>query len=268
MVRVMREVRSGAVLEKEIYCVPDGTKLSKKTEPADKEPLTAEEKAEMCRRKSERLFIRKVNASFTHRSYYLTLTYNDFDLPTDYETAERNLANFLRRLKRWQPGIKYVAVTGYGRKTNRLHHHLIIDGDYINENKVLELWTAGTVKRIEPLRKHNYYNSIDHGEDFTGLAIYLHNHSNAKTKGKRWKESRNISSPVVDKPRELKREVTTDKPPRAPKGYVYMSCYQSDYHQGGYISFKYVRETADIDRLVKTCNCGSLTTTGGIENGS
>lgn len=260
--RVMRAIRSGAVLEKEVYCVPDGRKLTKKTEPpVDKEPLTTEEKAEICRRKSERLFIRKVNSTFTSRSYYVTLTYDDFNLPVEYSQAERNLDNFLRRLKRWQPELRYVAVTGYGQKSNRLHHHLIIDGNYIDTNKVLELWTAGSVKRIEPLRNHNYYNGIDYGEDYTALAIYLHRHSNAKPKGKRWKESRNIVSPVMEKPQEVKREINLERPPKAPKGYRYVGYYQSDFNQGGYISFKYVRETADMVCLSETCNCGSLTTT-------
>lgn len=267
--RVIREVSAGAVIEKEIFCVPDGCKLTKKTEPKEELPKTPEEKAEANRKKSERRFIRKVNSSFTSRSFYITLTYDDFALPISYEEAEKLIANFLRRLKRWQPNLRAVTVTGYGRESNRLHHHLILDGDYIDIDKLLEMWTFGSIKRAERLRHHNYYNGIDCGEDFTGLAVYLHAHSNAKTKGKRWKEAGKLSEPIKDKPRELKIELSGDKPPRAPKGYKYIGIYESGFNQNKYISFKYVRDVGleedDFKRgrqpFSSTCNWCRFATT-------
>lgn len=246
--RVIREVRSGSVLEKEIFTVPDGSHLTKRTEPKEEPVKTAEERAEINRRKSERIFIRKINSSFTSQSWYVTLTYRDFDLPLSYGEAERCLENFLRRLKRWAPGVRYIAVTGYGKQSSRLHHHLIIDGNGIDGEKLLELWTAGDVKRAERLRHNNYYDGKNCGEDFTGLAVYLHAHSNAKAKGKRWKESRNVAKPFKDTPRPLKRELSEEKPPKAPKGYRFVGVYVSDFH-AQYISFKYVKiqnEQAEI----------------------
>lgn len=240
--RVMRDVKSGAVLEKEIYFVPENIKLTKKTEPKDKKELTPEEKSENNRKKSEKNFVRIFNNNFDKGSWYLTFTFDDEHLPLTWEEASRIADNYLRRVKRWDPSVKYLLVIGRGRGTDRLHVHAIIDGTYIDDVKMLELWTDGTIKRAEHLREHNFYDGVDCGQDFTGLAVYLHKHNNAEHKGKRWKQSRNLIAPTKDKPRETKREYKEDKPPRAPEGYKFVGCYQSNYQQGGYISFKYVRE--------------------------
>lgn len=245
--RVMREVKSGAVLEKEIYFVPENIKLTKKTEPKDKKDLTPEEKAENNRKKSEKNFVRIVNNNFTKNSLYGTFTHDDEHLPETWEEANRNADNFLRKIKRWDPSVRYVLVIGRGRGTDRLHIHIIIDGTYITKEKLLELWDKGSIKRVETLREHNFYDGVDCGQDFTGLAVYLHKHNNAEHKGKRWKQSRNLIPPTKDKPKETKREYTEGKPPRAPEGYIFVGSYQSNYQQGGYISFKYVRDIKKIE---------------------
>lgn len=76
-----------------------------------------------------------------------------------------------------------MLVTGFGSRSGRLHHHLIVSD--VSESDILNKWTFGEIAKVEHLRKDNYYNGVNHGEDFTALAIYLHQHTPTEHKGKR-----------------------------------------------------------------------------------
>lgn len=95
---------------------------------------------------SQNNMIRIVNANFTESDYKLDLTYATEHHPESDEAAERELKNYLRRLKHWRkknglPALKYVAVTEKGKKLGRFHHHLIVND---MPAKVLkEMWTNG-----------------------------------------------------------------------------------------------------------------------------
>jgi len=100
-------------------------------------------------------------------------------------------------------------------------------------------WEFGSVLRIEHLREHNYYDGIDHGQDYTGLANYLFDHWTPEQGGHRWKQTRNARKPEREEAKEIKREYTEAKPPRAPKGYILVETKSTKY---GYLYFKYVLE--------------------------
>lgn len=232
-----KRIFSGAVCEIEIFNAADTR--SPVPEPKPVKLRTEEERAEYNRRKSEKRFIRLVNTNFDHNAYYVTLTYDKEHLPASYEEAERNLDNYKRRLKRNNPNAKIIAVTGRGKHSGRLHHHLIISG--AAESDIIGKWEHGEIARAEHLRPHNYYNGEDFGEDYTGLAEYLFAHTEEVTKGRRWKQTKNLEQPKEEKPKKVCKAYSERKPPKAPKGYKLVSVYTSDYYGSGYIQFKFVR---------------------------
>ncbi len=60
-------------------------------------------------------------------TYYLTLTYSDFDLPPNGELMKTDLQDFLKRLrKNTNIKLRYFAVGEYGDKKGRPHYHLLV----------------------------------------------------------------------------------------------------------------------------------------------
>lgn len=237
MCRYKKRTFSGAVCEIEIYNGFDGR--SPKLKPAPVNIRTEKERREYNRRKSEKHFIRVVNTNFTHNDYYVTATYSNELLPDSFDEAENNLNNYVRRLRRTNPQAKIIAVTGYGKRSRRLHHHLIISG--VAESDILSKWNGGEIIRAERLREHNYYNGIDYGEDFTALAAYLHAHTPDNVKGRRWKQTKTIQQPKEEKPQKVRRIYSEYKPPKAPEGFTLQEIHTSEYYGSGYICFKYIR---------------------------
>ena len=235
-----RVTRSGSVYELEFYPVSETVRDFSKSKPEPVNVRTPEEKARYNNHKSEKHFVRLINTNFTSTAYYVTLTYDNEHLPQGYTEAVKNLDNYIRRLRYSNPHSKIVAVTGYGSRLGRLHHHLIISG--VSEGDILGKWLLGDIAKVEHLRKDNYYNGINHGEDFTSLAIYLHQHTPTEHKGKRWKQTKNIQQPIQEKAKQVKRVYSPERPPKAPKGFMFVEARTSDYYKSGYVYFKYVRE--------------------------
>jgi len=230
-----RVTRSGVVYEAEIYSVSDCVKNIKESKPKPDNIRTPEEKKNYNNHKSEKHFVRLVNTNFNSSAYYVTLTYDEEHLPLTYEEACNILSNYIRRLQRNNPNVAIIAVTGFGKSNGRLHHHLIILG--ASEDDILNKWKHGSIKRAEHPRKHNFYNGIDCGEDFTGLAVYLHGHTPAEHKGKRWKQTKNLKKPQQEKAKTVLRSYGLNKPPKAPKGFILVESKTSNYYCG-YMYFK------------------------------
>ena len=114
--------------------------------------------------------------------FSLLLLKMTLDAENEVHTAEemrRVRDNLVRRMQYHYPKAKIVVVYGRGKTTNRFHLHLVTEG--IPEEAIGELWGLGSVIEVRHLRKHNYYideqgNKVDHGQDYTALASYLHAH--------------------------------------------------------------------------------------------
>lgn len=88
--------------------------------------------------------IRLANTNFTDNDLFVTLSYTEETLPKNLEEAKKKLSNFLKRLRRrlkkeGLPQLKYIATIQYGKKTGKIHHHLIMNGD-LSRDVVEELW--------------------------------------------------------------------------------------------------------------------------------
>ena len=149
---------------------------------------TSEMQKRLNQRNSERKLIRLLNTNFTKKDIRFDLTYDDCHYPNSPEDALRQMQNFLRRVKRYRvkhemSELKYVAVTEIGKKTGRLHHHIVMSGG-IDLDVLDEMWGRGYTT-VKPLRFNEF--------GITGIAKYL---IKEPILGKRWCASRNLKKPV------------------------------------------------------------------------
>lgn len=172
----------GDYLEVDIYPVFEYQRgRSKKRKP------TSETQKKLNQRNAERKLIRLLNTNFTKRDIRFDLTYSDECYPDTPQDAQRELQNFLRRIKRYRkrhemPDLKYVAVTEIGKRTARVHHHIVMSGG-IDINTLADIWGRGYTT-AKPLQ----FN--EHG--IIGIAKYM---VKEPILGKRWCASRNLEQP-------------------------------------------------------------------------
>ena len=234
MQRVKRRTFSGVVCEQEVYNVPDRIKSLEKAEPRPR--FKNEEERELHRIGiSRRKHARRINENYGPTSLYSTLTLDNESEVHTFDEARRIRDLYVRRLKYHAPDAKINIYMGRGKTTFRIHFHMISEG--VSEKLIRDLWGLGDVLRIEHLREHNYYNGVDYGRDYTGLANYLFDHWTPEQGGHRWKQTKNLKRPEREEPTVVKRNYSTTRPPRPPKGYVLV---ESKETQWGYLYFKYV----------------------------
>ncbi len=236
MLVVKKRTFSGVICEQEIYRISKRSEGYGNAKPRlrfKNEEEREHHKEEISRRWHARLF----NENFDPSAWYGTLTFDDENEIFNFNEARYIGDLFVRRLKYKYPDAVIFLYCGRGKSTHRIHFHIVAKG--IPREYIVKQWRYGSVVRIDPLRKHNYYNGVDHGQDYTGLANYLFNHWTKEQGGHRWKMTRNAKRPQQEEPKVVFREYSESKPPKAPKGYKLVESYSTKY---GYLYFKYVLE--------------------------
>lgn len=236
--RVKRRIFAGVVCEQEVYTASgrgtDGPGRLRKPRPR----FASEEERERHREEiSRRRHARMVNANFGPAGYYSTLTLDDAHEVHTFAEAKRLRDNYLRRLRRACPGAKVAIYCGRGKGTARIHYHMLSMG--VPEEVIRSRWGLGEIVRIVHLRAHCYYNGVDHGADYTGLANYLFGHWTPEQGGHRWAQTRNMDPPQRDELRAVKTDYRPGRPPAAPVGYILVEQRSTPY---GYCYFKYVQD--------------------------
>lgn len=219
MPRYRRTIISGDVIEiEEFTCFASQVKNYSRGMNMNE---TDAEKAERNYRDSLKKLARLVNCNFRSGDLFVTLTHGDRVTPKE---ADKELTNFLRRLKRWRvkhdlSELKYIARTECERK--REHHHLIIND--MPMEAIYDLWKLGRVmiSRLEP------------GGDYTGLAVYVMKEC-AEPQKRRWRASKNLAKPIVTI-KKLKAEKGRKLQP--PKGYAVVECFEYFSAYGGAASY-------------------------------
>lgn len=244
MQRVKRRTFSGVVCEQEVFSVSSRANI-KKAEPRERfkdDEERAQHRIGISKRKHARLF----NENFSPRSLYSTLTLDDENEVHDFRDMKRLRDNFVRNLKRAYPEAVIFAYIGRGKNTSRMHLHMVSND--LPEEVITAKWKYGRIVRIENLREHNYYNGVDHGQDYTGLANYLFDHWTPEQGGHRWKQTMNARKPDREEPKIAIREYTENKPPIAPKGYILVETRSNKF---GYLYYKYVLQPPKRSRRRK-----------------
>ena len=133
-----------------------------------------------------------------------------------FSEAKKIRDRYIRRLKYDYPDAVIFAYLGRGKSTHRIHMHMLVDG--VPPEVIRKKWGQGSVLRVDRLREHNYYNGIDHGQDYTGLANYLFDHWTPEQGGHRWKQTKNARRPDIENAKPVRRAYSESRPPAAPKG--------------------------------------------------
>lgn len=228
-----------------MYYISDKVKSRKDAKPRLRFKSEEEREAHklgMSKRKHRRNF----NENFRPTSLYSTLTFDDENEVHTWSEANYIKELYLRRLRYAYPEAVIFFYKGRGKSTHRIHFHMVSEG--IPEEVIRKQWKYGEIAYIVHLREHNYYQGVDHGQDYTGLADYLFDHWTPEQGGKRWYQTRNARRPEREEPKEIKRAYSEDKPPTPPKGYKMVESRGTKY---GYMYFKYVLDIEPERKKVK-----------------
>lgn len=187
----VKTIKSGPVLECEIYPVMLGMQTDKRTERKLNNSKRSQRNLNL--RNAQKYLVRLCNRNFGKGDMWATLGYDDKHLPSTAAQAKKDMQNYIRRLQRYvkkhgYPELKYIYVTEYGDV--RIHHHLITN--FPDRNVAEELWGKCKYPRTRNLEP------TDTG--LTGLARYIGKEikgSKRAVQEKSYTPSRNLKQPVV-----------------------------------------------------------------------
>ena len=240
-VKIMKKrIFAGAVCEQIVYNISDNVRDPKSSDPEKQPRKRFKDQEEYERFKMDisfKNFTRAFHANFVAGDIYSTLTFdNDWEVHT-FTEAKRIRKNFVRVLQRAYPDAVIFLVMGRGKGTDRIHFHMVTHG--IPVEFISTKWKYGSVKRFCELRAHNWYNGVDHGQDFTGLCLYLFDHWTEEVGGHHWFQTKNARKPEMEPAKEVRVTggYSEKRPPVAPKGYKLVEVKTTPY---GYLYFKYV----------------------------
>lgn len=197
-----RRYHCGNYLEVDIFPV-----FQKQSGRGKKAKPTSEVQARLNEHNAEQKLIRILNANFTPEDIEIHLTYTDENLPDTPEEAERDVANYLRRVKRLRkklelPALKYVNVPGGGIGGTRFHFHITMSGG-VERSLLEELWGYGYANA----RKLQFNeNGVE------GLGRYVARqftaHKDELPFRKRWSASRNL---IIPEPKDRDGKLSQKK---------------------------------------------------------
>ena len=180
-----RTIKAGPVTECEIYPVygrQQETHARKARENLSPERVQRANHAAAIRR-----IIRLANANFGDEDLHVTLTYQDN--PPDWDRAQKDVRNFLLKVKRLREkremdALKYIyTIEGDEDGTKeRIHIHLLMNGD-MDREELERIWAKG------------YANADRLRPDENGLEAIARYIAKQQRNRRRWCASRNLKQP-------------------------------------------------------------------------
>lgn len=259
--------RAGDVLECAIFPIWNAqSEASRAKKAKESRPAQRNLNDKNTKKKAARL----ANNNFTKADVWATFGYDDDNLPTSPEQAQRDIVNYLRRIKRKHkkegfPPLRYIYVTewsegGEDAEEIRVHHHVILSGDL--DRDILEKeWHGGAYPQARRLQPKDC--------GITGLAYYI------AGKGKKckrvWAYSKNLKMPIpsvadkkITKRQAEKIAIDRNTAPaffeKIFKGYTFqdterdLQIKHSDFVAGAYIYAQMRRTTPPPRRKPKKKN--------------
>ena len=222
-IRRDRMARKNFIREKRIYCgkewlevdIVPVTNMPEAGKGKTKESSQAQKN--LNDKRSKRRFVQIANANFGEDDLHISATYNEEHLPMTLKEAEKNVHNYLDRVKRRMKRVtgqdlKYMLVTEYTPdeededKAVRIHHHIIINGG-LNRDDLELMWSTTRInwnkandreyrKKIDYIGFVNCDRLQPNENGIEGLVNYI----NKRKKGcKKWSTSMNLEKPKEKK---------------------------------------------------------------------
>lgn len=159
-------------------------------------------------KRSRKWFCRLLATNFTEQDTHTSLTYTDEFLPETEEQADRDISNFMRRLrakckKQGLPPPEAITVTEHqdedpntGQKAVRFHHHIILKCQ-LSRDEIESCWHRKK-KRMGTANADRL--QMDKGS-LEALANYLMKYPKRKH---RWRRTKGIVDPILPRPNDSK----------------------------------------------------------------
>lgn len=182
-----KTTKAGPRLEAEIY--PIFGRMQQERCRAARTNETPEAVRRLNYERSRRYMIQLADANFTEEDISMTLTYNG--TPPEYEVAQKDVRNFLGRVKRARTKaglspLKYIYTIEDERdgKAKRIHVHLLMSGG-MDRTELERLWAKGyaNADRLQP--------------DENGLEAIARYMTKQQRNRRKWAASKNLKKPQV-----------------------------------------------------------------------
>ena len=244
-----KTIKSGPMLEVEIYPLYKTRKLDFR---AAKEKESRKAQKNLNNKNTIKRVTRLINANFTKKDIWGTFTYDETHFPEDEKEAQKNIRNYIRRLKGYckkndLPDLKYIYVTEYindEKKGQRVHHHIVMN--FPDRDIAEKYWNRGSRTQTRRLQPDDY--------GLEGLARYITKESKdtaVRKSSKKYATSLNLEKPketIADHKVTKKRAASIARDPNSAKeifekqnqGYIFndLEVKYSKYVSGVYL---YVR---------------------------
>ena len=169
-----------------------------------KQKVSAPKQKNLNDKNAKRYFIQLVNSNFGKDDLHVTATYAPEHLPATLEEAEKEAANYIRRIsyrmkKEGLPPLKYILVTeckykGQDEKPIRIHHHIILNGG-LDRDTLEALWGRRRKKGEKQGKKIGFVNADRLQPDEYGLEALCRYLTKDPQGKKRWSSSQNLVKP-------------------------------------------------------------------------
>lgn len=151
-------------MEVDLYSLSEYQIEKKKGKRSKKKYMTLPKQEKMNDKNARRRFIQLAETNFGQDDIFLSLTYKPKYLPKSYDDAQREIRNYLRRLKDRMKAegvkeeLRYIVVTSMvepkGKdKGVRYHHHLLISCG-LDRDSVEDCWRRRKEKGRRKGRPH------------------------------------------------------------------------------------------------------------------
>ncbi|MBS6063661.1 MAG: hypothetical protein KH972_07320 [Peptostreptococcaceae bacterium] len=195
-------------LEVDIYPLCEFQLEKKKNKRSKKEKVSITAQKNLNDKNARRKFIQVAETNFTEKDLSVTLTYDEENLPSSIEEAEREVQNYIKRIKRRRKkegleDLKYMLVTSSREiiengeeKPVRIHHHILMNGG-LDRDIVEDLWRRRKRKGEKAGKKIGYANADriqpNSNTGIVALCTYLVGNPTQK---RRWTCSQNLTRPT------------------------------------------------------------------------
>jgi len=201
---------------------------------------TSEVQELLNQKHAERKLAALAHANFTVNDKALHLTYSKTNAPQDKVQAQKDIQNYIRRIKRRYSAVgvelKYIYATECSSK-GKWHHHMIINSG-ISRDELEDCWCYG-------------FTNCDRLQfDENGITDLTHYIQKERQFYRRWSASRNLKQPEEDTKVISTKEVNRIKEyvGRVPlnhryAGYVIVeqTSDYNEYNRGTYVSLRLCR---------------------------
>lgn len=242
-----KTIRSGDIVECEVYPIWNTrSSLSR----AKKMKKSREAQRSLNERNAKKKVYRLINANFSDNDIWATFTYDNKHLPKSAEEAGREMAKYIRRLRRYAakhgfPPLKYVYVTEFEddplKKKKRIHHHIVMN--FPDRDVAERLWAGGARRNTRRLQRDE--------SGYEGLGRYIMKDPRGT---KHYVCSQNLIKPTVTfadfkfSRKKVKRLAMGEADPEEEFRRLYRGCRltafearESEYVSGYYIYAKMLR---------------------------